>query len=38
MPLSLNGCDALDVMPHANPSLWLASYKPAIINFVNNGG
>jgi hypothetical protein len=26
------------VLPHADSSLWPASYKTAIINFVNKGG
>ena len=37
-PLSLNQCNDVYVLSHADPSLWPASYKTALINFVDNGG
>jgi hypothetical protein len=37
-PPSLNQCSNGYVMPHADPSLWPASYKTALINIIDNGG
>jgi uncharacterized repeat protein (TIGR01451 family) len=37
-PLSLNQCNDIYVLPHADPSKWPANYKTALLNFINNGG
>ena len=37
-PLDLSQCNDVYVLPHADPSQWPASYKNALVNFVNQGG
>ena len=37
-PSSLNECDDVYIMPHADPHTWVDAWKQNLYTFVNNGG
>jgi hypothetical protein len=37
-PSSLNSCNDIYILPHADPSKWTEAYKTGLLNFVKNGG